>query len=207
MNQNLSLRIKELREKLKLGQGDMARKVGIHIQTLSRYERGKLIPSVETLTNIVDALNVNPGWLLHGTGEIFKATEYRAKIPVSPIFKRIKNALNLKNDNALAQLLGITIGRLRTSKLYNIIPYEFIIYVCIKHRLSLNWVFTGKGSAYLIDAQQEKNKDPIVHKIILSLIQLPEKSKKDVLRFIEKEILLSELSEGTKKRKQNRMEA
>jgi transcriptional regulator with XRE-family HTH domain len=54
----LGVRIKELRKRAGLSQDQLAEKVGIESKYLSRIEVGKRQPSLETLENIADGLQV-----------------------------------------------------------------------------------------------------------------------------------------------------
>lgn len=54
----LGARIKELRKQAGLSQDQLAEKVGIESKYLSRIEVGKRQPSLETLGNIADCLQV-----------------------------------------------------------------------------------------------------------------------------------------------------
>jgi transcriptional regulator with XRE-family HTH domain len=54
----LGARIKELRKRGGLSQDQLAEKVGIEAKYLSRIEVGKRYPSLETLEEIADALEV-----------------------------------------------------------------------------------------------------------------------------------------------------
>lgn len=72
-------RIKQIRSKLNMNQGEFARAVNIVQQQLSKYERGENKPSSEFLTVLVDKFNVNINWLLTGKGGIF-ATESSEKM-------------------------------------------------------------------------------------------------------------------------------
>ena len=47
-----------LREKYKLSQGDLAEKIGVSQQTVSKYERGLLEPNLETLRILADYFDV-----------------------------------------------------------------------------------------------------------------------------------------------------
>ena len=62
---------KKIRDDLNVNQTEMAKRLGIHFQTLSRYERGEIIPSGEVLSKIVDIFRINPNWLLTGKGELY----------------------------------------------------------------------------------------------------------------------------------------
>lgn len=64
MKNNIGTKIKELRKKAGLNQTEMAEKLGVHLQTISRYEKGKLIPSSEILSVLAEKFRVDAGWLL-----------------------------------------------------------------------------------------------------------------------------------------------
>lgn len=58
------MRIKELREKQKIKQKELAAAIGIAPNTLSQYENGKREPDIETVKGIAAALNVSVDCLL-----------------------------------------------------------------------------------------------------------------------------------------------
>jgi len=64
-------RLRELRKRLGLSQKEFAEKLGVHLMTISRYERGKITPSYKFLELLEKTFNVNPEWLLKGKGEPF----------------------------------------------------------------------------------------------------------------------------------------
>jgi len=64
----LNARIKELRKALKIGQDEMAAAIGVHKQTLSRYERGEIAPGAELLQAIAKKYRVSIDWLITGDG-------------------------------------------------------------------------------------------------------------------------------------------
>lgn len=64
-------RIKKIRVNLGLNQIEMAAKIGVHPQTLSKYERNEQTPSAVTIYLMVEVLDVNPFWLLTGEGRMF----------------------------------------------------------------------------------------------------------------------------------------
>jgi transcriptional regulator with XRE-family HTH domain len=71
MKNILSNRIKELRKKRGLTQGELAERIGVHVQTLSRYERRINEIPADVLIKIFEELQPNSGWLLSGKGEMF----------------------------------------------------------------------------------------------------------------------------------------
>lgn len=66
------LKIKELRKSLNLNQSVFANKIGVHLQTLSRYERGEVRPSSELLKKISKEFDVNLNWLMTGEGSMLR---------------------------------------------------------------------------------------------------------------------------------------
>ena len=75
MKNILRNRIKELRKKKGVTQGELAEKIGVHIQTLSRYERGINEIPADVLIKIFEELQPSSGWLLTGEGEMFIASD------------------------------------------------------------------------------------------------------------------------------------
>ena len=77
-------RIARSRKRAKLTQGELSLKLVIAYQTLCKYEKGHRTPDAELLRQMVNILDVNPGWLLTGKGDkyltnkiSFKVTEER----------------------------------------------------------------------------------------------------------------------------------
>ena len=57
-------RIKEAREKRGLSQSQLAARVGVEAQTISKQERGVFSPAADTLLKIADVCGVDPRWLV-----------------------------------------------------------------------------------------------------------------------------------------------
>ena len=60
----LKERIKELRKEHRLSQAKLGELVGSDSQRISRYENGKLTPSVDTLVRLADVLDVSIDYLV-----------------------------------------------------------------------------------------------------------------------------------------------
>ncbi len=65
---NFGSRLKQLRKIVGLNQSELATRAGIARDTLSRYERGEIAPSLDTFASIVNALgrDIEADWLLFG---------------------------------------------------------------------------------------------------------------------------------------------
>jgi transcriptional regulator with XRE-family HTH domain len=78
MMMSLGLRLKEARQKKKLSQREVAKKIGVSISTLSGYEIEYRDPSTETLTEMAKLYEVSVEWLL--TGKVDNLDEYSTRI-------------------------------------------------------------------------------------------------------------------------------
>lgn len=56
---NIGLRIKELRRRKKLSQEELAERIDVNFRTIQRLETGKNIPSLETLTKLAEAFEID----------------------------------------------------------------------------------------------------------------------------------------------------
>lgn len=70
MTQNRSAtigeRMRQVRLQRGLTQADLAKLAGMSATTVSRIERGRLVPHQHTLQHLATALEVSPWWLLLG---------------------------------------------------------------------------------------------------------------------------------------------
>lgn len=57
---NLGWKIKNERIAQALSQGEFAAKLGIKQEVLSRWETGKVIPSMKSIKKVADALGIDP---------------------------------------------------------------------------------------------------------------------------------------------------
>lgn len=64
-------RIKEIRSKLNLSVAKLADKIEIPARTITGYERGERMPSIEFLANLSTILSINANWFLTGKGSMF----------------------------------------------------------------------------------------------------------------------------------------
>lgn len=54
--------------------------LGVHPETLRRYCRGTSAPSIEFLFAVSERYDVNPEWLLHGRGSVWRREQPRHAI-------------------------------------------------------------------------------------------------------------------------------
>lgn len=80
MNDIFAKRLKERRKALGLSAAEVSRRVGLHVSSFSSWERGKSIPTVESLQKAAETLEVSTSWLLGETNN----EDYKTK-KVSPV--------------------------------------------------------------------------------------------------------------------------
>jgi transcriptional regulator with XRE-family HTH domain len=64
MNLLLGRKIRELRKAKGLNQTQMAEMLGVHLQTISRYERGELVPGPDILSVLAEKFHLDANELL-----------------------------------------------------------------------------------------------------------------------------------------------
>lgn len=61
------------------------------------------------------------------------------------VIGRLKEALGISGDSALAAKIGVARSTLANWRRRNSVPYEKCVEVALKERLNLDWVLTGEG--------------------------------------------------------------
>lgn len=64
-------RLKLLRKTLGLTQTEFGKNIGLSLRGIQKWENGESKPQQSTIKALVSTFNVNPDWLLNGTGEMF----------------------------------------------------------------------------------------------------------------------------------------
>jgi transcriptional regulator with XRE-family HTH domain len=64
-------RLKAVRKQIDATQEEFARKLGVKMMAVSRYETGTRVPSIETIANLRENVHVDINWLLTGEGSMF----------------------------------------------------------------------------------------------------------------------------------------
>lgn len=90
------MRIKEIREKKRILQKDLAARLGIANNTFSQYENGKRQPDVETLTRIAQELGVSLDELVGVDGQ-------KKEEPTALVGSELKNAVIFSRDGKMVK--------------------------------------------------------------------------------------------------------
>ena len=59
-------------------QAEFADRIGINVNTLRGYEKGRALPGYEVLETLCTRLNVSPHWILTGQGNVLQETAFPA---------------------------------------------------------------------------------------------------------------------------------
>lgn len=70
MEETIGVRIKEVRSRLGMTQGEFAARLGMKGASLSNYEVGRVLPPDSTITSICREYGVSEAWLRRGEGEM-----------------------------------------------------------------------------------------------------------------------------------------
>lgn len=79
---NINLRIKMIRDHLKLKQNEFAEKLGIKQSSLSSIENVSVNVSDRVQKDVCISFNVNKEWLLNGKGEMFNSLSREDEITI-----------------------------------------------------------------------------------------------------------------------------
>ncbi len=66
---NFGERLKELRNKKKMSQSDLAELTGLHYTQIGRYEKNKSLPSSDILKKLAEIFSVSIDYLIEGSTE------------------------------------------------------------------------------------------------------------------------------------------
>lgn len=107
--------IKEIREKQKMTQAELAEKIGVSDKTISKWETGKGLPDITMVEPLTDALNISIIELFNGEHVINanrSSNMKRSKIYVCPLCGNIINSMG----DAVISCCGITLPALEAEK-------------------------------------------------------------------------------------------
>lgn len=77
-------RLAEARRAKRWRQVDLANVVGMRSNDISRYESGRVSPTIVQLRRLSDALGVSPSWLVYGTDDPFPGEPITERIAAMP---------------------------------------------------------------------------------------------------------------------------
>jgi transcriptional regulator with XRE-family HTH domain len=100
---SFGVNLKMFRSEKNISQEELAKKVGIHPNHLSRYERGQASPSIEVVQKIADALEVSIDQLVFGKGSNLENNVSDREL-VS-LFKKVQ-VLSIKEKETVKDLLN-----------------------------------------------------------------------------------------------------
>lgn len=75
---NFGERVVKARELLGFNQSEFAERIELAAQSLARYEKNKVKPSVDFITKLTNMFNINSNWLLTGKGEMLLKDKNRS---------------------------------------------------------------------------------------------------------------------------------
>lgn len=61
------VRLKKARTEKNISQSELAKKIGVHVTNISRYERGENKPTSEVLNKLANALGITSDYLMDGS--------------------------------------------------------------------------------------------------------------------------------------------
>jgi len=100
-------RITQLRKKYKKTQYDLADEIGVSQNLISRYERGALNPSMETLLLLCDALHTTADYLLGRSDKQHADAEPDAHPDLTPTEQEMLTLLRQYDLNAQKRLIEL----------------------------------------------------------------------------------------------------
>ena len=98
-------RLVKARKTLDYNQNDFAKKLEIASQSLGRYEKNKVKPSIEFIHKLTDVFNINSNWLISGKGSILLNIEdidYRMEL------NKILDNLSTEKIKSIYELIKIS---------------------------------------------------------------------------------------------------
>ena len=97
----MKLRIKELRMKKGIRQGDLAETLGVSRQALSLWERGDSVPSLERTLQIASALKVSLNDLISETSEFRNPTPFDTDTVLLPVYGEVSAGMGEHADDKI----------------------------------------------------------------------------------------------------------
>lgn len=137
-----------------------AEKLGINRQTLYRYERGERDPDIGFIRRVSELTGASVDWLVFGKGEApacLRIPSAADRAPAEPCadgstdveaqLVRLKRAVGVSTDTALAKWLGITQGGISSAKKRGRLPNRWFVKISKECGVPLDWLISGREGA------------------------------------------------------------
>lgn len=111
---SIGKRIRELRQRLGMSQADFCSKIGVKQSPLSQMESGKILPSIETISNIIRIFNISYSWLIDGIEE-------KPNIKESSSNEKMNKTMSFSDKSKNAEKLIVSLNE-EQSPLYSKMP-------------------------------------------------------------------------------------
>jgi transcriptional regulator with XRE-family HTH domain len=109
----ISEKIRLTRQQKKMSQGELSKKSGVNLKSLSRYELGTSVPPADVLKNIADALEVSTDYLVSDNGQV--------QIKDKELFKKFELIQEMEGDtkNMILNFLDLAIRDFKAKQAYS----------------------------------------------------------------------------------------
>ena len=95
----IALRIKKVRQVMKLSQEALAQKLGVTKQAISNIENSKSAPSIQLLYKLAVDHNVNCNYIIAGIGSVFLNNEKSYETIRNSIIEEVEKMLDERGVN------------------------------------------------------------------------------------------------------------
>lgn len=114
---NFGARLKDLRDKQKLTQTELAKLTGLHYTQIGRYEKDKTMPSSDVLKKLADVLTVSIDYLIEGSTEE-TAKSFLHDRDLLRQFKEVEK-LNQKDKETVKTLIDAFLSKKKIEDIVN----------------------------------------------------------------------------------------
>lgn len=185
MKLKIAENIRKLRHDLNLSQEQLAERLGVRFQAVSKWERGETYPDIELLPSIASFFNISVDELL-GTNEIEENIAVEKIVETLRMYDFRKNYVKMIEiaEEGLTQfpnnhllMAWIVYGSSKINPKRSIELGEYVISNCKKQHI-LNWVNAELCYAYFYNGEKEKAIS------MARSLPLKAQSRNDVLRYL-----------------------
>ncbi|HMP29524.1 MAG TPA: helix-turn-helix transcriptional regulator [Saprospiraceae bacterium] len=113
MEKNIGKKIKDLRKGQKMTLIQMSKLVNISKSSISDYENGKSVPSLEVLLTLSKFFNVNLDFFINSEKMEFNILEIKKSNPIEEAFENEKYQLHLKLMNQKVESIHLQLQLLK----------------------------------------------------------------------------------------------